>query len=137
MAAIMCCCDSSCRSLNALKSPLITACSISAPLKPSVCSASSSRSKLDILRPGCCSRDLPICIPKISARSSIVGNVTKKTSSNLPLRSSSGGNCRTSLAVAMTNTGAVLSFRLSYGLTDSVSSLQLSLETRLYHLPVG
>ncbi len=85
---------------NASNMALMTACSSSAPLKPSVTWANCGRSNVSATRPR-----RRKWTARISNRSGSVGRSTKKISSNRPLRRSSGGRCPISLAVATTNTG--------------------------------
>ena len=89
---------------SAPSSEAVTACSISAPLKPSLASSSRGMSK-----PAGSWRRSRRWMPKICSRSAASGRSTKKISSKRPLRSSSGGSSDRSLAVATTNTGSVFS----------------------------
>ena len=84
---------------NAANSPATTLSSISAPLKPSVASASFAMSNVF----DCCFRRAR-WMSKIDDRTAGVGRSTKNTSSNRPLRMNSGGSRDTSFDVATTNT---------------------------------
>src|ERR1039458_9151212 len=92
---------------KAVKSPLTTASSSSAPLKPADSAAiwlMSLSAKSSTLRPY-----FWMWMRKMSARSLSEGKSTKKISSKRPLRSSSGGSPSIRLTVAMTKQGLVFS----------------------------
>ena len=98
--------------LKAVNNAEVTACDSSLPLKPSARSDSRGRSNAVGSRPRC-----RRCSARIASLTAGVGRSTKKISSNLPLRSSSGGRLEMSFAEAQTSASVRMMLR-AYSRTE-------------------